>query len=77
MTEQSITREGFLAQWANYGYSPEKVSQLMQQGRITHKDVFRDFAHWYLDGYVMFAEYEDATGFHYIRYRKEITWDAH
>lgn len=78
MTENSTTREGFLTQWASYGFSPKQVENLINEKRITYKNVFSDFLHWYLDGKLMFAEYinlrEDK--YEYIRYRKEINWDV-
>ena len=74
MTENAITREGFLAQWAGYGFSPEEVKNMVDSNRITSKNVFTEFLHWYLDGKLMFAEYIDKDGYQYIRYRKEIDW---
>lgn len=71
MTDGSMTREGFLKQWSDYGYPPEKVKQLINEGRITSKSLFIEFAHWYVDGQLMFAEYHNKEGnYEYIPYRK-------
>ena len=76
MAQNDIIREGFLDQWLSYGLTPEEVLELIEAKRITSKNVFSDFLHWYLDGNVMFAEYIDLKSNEYqsIRYRKEIDW---
>ena len=76
MLQETNFREGFIEQWKMYGFAPEQLSDLIISGRITSKNVFSNFLHWYLDGNIMFAEYFDlkSAEYQYIRYRKEIDW---
>lgn len=76
MIKDSKNGEGFLAQWEFYGIDPKKLDELINEKRITSKNVFSDFLHWYLDGYLMFAEYINlkTDEYEYIRYRKFIDW---
>lgn len=76
MEHNDILREGLLIQWMSYGLTYEEVLKLIEEKRITSKNVFSDFLHWYLDDKVMFAEYIDlkSNEYQYIQYRKEIDW---